>query len=96
MTIGHGAIIHACTIESEVLIGMGAKVLDGAVVRQGAIVGAGAVVAPGTEVPSGPVWVGQARTTQSAWFFSVCERCKVQETFAEQSAACFCTFCNAL
>lgn len=58
MTIGHGAIIHACTIESEVLIGMGAKVLDGVVVRQGAIVGAGAVVAPGTEIPSGQVWVG--------------------------------------
>lgn len=58
VTIGHGAILHACTIEDEVLIGMGAKVLDGAVVRQGAIVAAGAVVAPGTEVPSGQVWMG--------------------------------------
>jgi gamma-carbonic anhydrase len=58
VTIGHGAVLHACTIEDEVLIGMGAKVLDGAVIRQGAIVAAGAVVTPGTEVPSGQVWVG--------------------------------------
>lgn len=58
VTIGHGAILHACTIEDEVLVGMGAKVLDGAIVRRGAIVGGGAVVAPGTEVPSGQVWAG--------------------------------------
>jgi carbonic anhydrase/acetyltransferase-like protein (isoleucine patch superfamily) len=58
VTIGHGAIIHACTIESEVLIGMGAKILDGAVVRKGSIVGAGSVVPPGTEIPSGQVWFG--------------------------------------
>lgn len=58
MTVGHGAILHACTIEDEVLIGMGAKVLDGALIRQGAIVAAGSVVAPGTEVPSGQVWMG--------------------------------------
>jgi carbonic anhydrase/acetyltransferase-like protein (isoleucine patch superfamily) len=58
VTIGHGAIVHACTIESETLIGMGAKVLDGAVVRRRAIVAGGAVVAPGTEVPSGQVWAG--------------------------------------
>jgi gamma-carbonic anhydrase len=58
VTVGHGAVIHACTIEDEVLVGMGAKVLDGAVVRKGAIVAAGSVVAPGTEVPSGQVWAG--------------------------------------
>ena len=57
-TIAHGAIVHACTIEDEVLIGMGAKVLDGVIVRKGAIVAAGSVVAPGTEVPSGQVWAG--------------------------------------
>jgi gamma-carbonic anhydrase len=58
VTVGHGAILHACTIEDEVLIGMGAKILDGAVVRQGAIVAAGSVVSPGTVVPSGQVWMG--------------------------------------
>eukprot|EP01025_Chloroclados_australasicus_P040522 TRINITY_DN4236_c1_g1_i2.p2 TRINITY_DN4236_c1_g1~~TRINITY_DN4236_c1_g1_i2.p2 ORF type:complete len:280 (+),score=39.46 TRINITY_DN4236_c1_g1_i2:286-1125(+) len=58
VTIGHGAIIHACTIEDQVLIGMGAKVLDGAVVRSGSIVAAGSLVVPNTEVPSGQVWAG--------------------------------------
>lgn len=58
VTVGHGAILHACTIEDEVLIGMGAKILDGAVVKQGAIVAAGSVVTPGTEVPAGQVWMG--------------------------------------
>ena len=58
VTVGHGAVLHACTIEDEVLIGMGAKILDGAVVKQGAIVAAGSVVSPGTEVPAGQVWMG--------------------------------------
>ena len=51
VTIGHGAIIHACTIEDHVLIGMGATVLDGAVIGRGSIVAAGAVVTKGTVVP---------------------------------------------
>jgi gamma-carbonic anhydrase len=58
VTIGHGAIVHACTIENEVLVGMGAKVLDGAIIRKGSIVAAGSVVPPGTEIPSGQVWAG--------------------------------------
>ena len=57
-TIGHGAIVHACTIEDEVLVGMGARVLDGAVVRRGSIVAAGALVPPNTEIPAGQVWAG--------------------------------------
>jgi len=51
VTVGHSAIIHACTIEDCCLIGMGAIVLDGAVVGKGSIVGAGAVVTPGTIIP---------------------------------------------
>eukprot|EP00741_Cyanophora_paradoxa_P003752 tig00000093_g3647.t1 len=58
VTIGHGAVIHACTIEDEVIIGMGATVLDGAVVQKHAIVAAGAVVPPGKTVPSGELWAG--------------------------------------
>lgn len=50
--------MHACTIENEVLVGMGAKVLDGAIIRKGSIVAAGSVVPPRTEVPSGQVWAG--------------------------------------
>jgi carbonic anhydrase/acetyltransferase-like protein (isoleucine patch superfamily) len=58
VTIGHGAIIHACTIEDACLIGMGATVLDGAVVRKHGFVGAGAVVSPGKTVGSGELWLG--------------------------------------
>lgn len=58
VTIGHGAIIHACTIEDDCMIGIGAIVLDGAVIERGAIVAAGAVVSPGKRVPSGEMWSG--------------------------------------
>lgn len=58
VTIGHGAIIHACTIEDACLIGMGAIVLDGARVCRHALVGAGAVVGPGKVVGEGELWVG--------------------------------------
>jgi carbonic anhydrase/acetyltransferase-like protein (isoleucine patch superfamily) len=58
VTIGHGAIVHACTIEDAVLIGMGAIVLDGAVVKQHGFVGAGAVVSPGKTVGAGELWLG--------------------------------------
>lgn len=51
VTIGHGAIIHGCTIEDDVLIGMGATVMDHAVIGTNSIVGAGALVTGGTEVP---------------------------------------------
>lgn len=58
VTIGHGAIIHACTIGNACLIGMGAMVLDGAVVEQNGFVGAGAVIPPGKTVGSGELWLG--------------------------------------
>lgn len=58
VTVGHGAIIHACTIEDAVLIGMGATVLDGAVVKKHGFVGAGALVAPGKVVGAGELWLG--------------------------------------
>ena len=58
VTIGHKAIIHACTIEDAVLVGMGAIVLDGAVVRKHAFIGAGALVTPGKIVGEGELWLG--------------------------------------
>jgi carbonic anhydrase/acetyltransferase-like protein (isoleucine patch superfamily) len=58
VTIGHKAIIHACTIEDAVLIGMGAVVLDGAVIRKHGFVGAGALVPPGKVVGEGELWLG--------------------------------------
>jgi gamma-carbonic anhydrase len=58
VTIGHGAVIHACTVEDDAMIGIGAIVLDGSVVERGAIVAAGAVVSPGKRVPAGEMWAG--------------------------------------
>jgi carbonic anhydrase/acetyltransferase-like protein (isoleucine patch superfamily) len=58
VTIGHKAIIHACTIEDAVLIGMGAIVLDGAVVKKHGFVGAGALVPPGKVIGEGELWLG--------------------------------------
>ncbi len=57
-TVGHAAIVHACTIEDECLIGMGATVLDGARIGARSIVGAGAVVTPKTIVPPGSMVLG--------------------------------------
>jgi carbonic anhydrase/acetyltransferase-like protein (isoleucine patch superfamily) len=58
VTIGHGCIIHACTIGNLCLIGMGAIILDGATIEDGAMVAAGAMVTPGKTVPSGELWAG--------------------------------------
>ena len=58
VTIGHNATVHGCTIEDNVLIGMGAVILDGVVVGENSIIGAGAVVSPGTKVPPGSLVVG--------------------------------------
>jgi carbonic anhydrase/acetyltransferase-like protein (isoleucine patch superfamily) len=58
VTIGHGAIVHACTLEDEVLVGMGATILDGAVIGTQSIVGANALVPPGMQVPPGSLVLG--------------------------------------
>ena len=58
VTIGHGAIVHACVIEDACLIGMGSTVLDGAVVKTHGFVGAGALIAPGKVVGEGELWLG--------------------------------------
>lgn len=51
VTIGHHVVLHGCTIQDRVLVGMGAIVMDGAVIGEGSIVGAGALVTEGTIVP---------------------------------------------
>lgn len=58
VTIGHMALIHACTIEEGAMIGMQATVMDGAVVEEGALVAAGALVPPGKKVLAGQLWAG--------------------------------------
>ncbi|MEY3350691.1 MAG: hypothetical protein RIQ50_802 [Bacteroidota bacterium] len=58
VSIGHSAIVHGCTIHDDVLIGMGAIVMDGAVIHSNSIVAAGAVVLEGTVVPEGSIFAG--------------------------------------
>ncbi len=58
VTVGHKAMLHACTLEDRCLVGMGAVVLDGAVVGSRALVGAGSVVPPGRELEGGYLWLG--------------------------------------
>ncbi|HIG73382.1 MAG TPA: gamma carbonic anhydrase family protein [Bacteroidetes bacterium] len=58
VTVGHNAVVHGCTIEDDVLIGMGAVVLDGAVIGEGSLVGAGALVTMNTVVPPRSLVIG--------------------------------------
>ena len=57
-TVGHGAILHGCTIGDGSLIGMGAIILNGAVLGEGCLVGAGALVTGKTNAPAGSVLLG--------------------------------------
>jgi len=58
VSVGHGAILHGCTIRDRVLVGMGAIVLNGAVVGEDSLIGAGAVVTEGMQIPPGSVVLG--------------------------------------
>jgi carbonic anhydrase/acetyltransferase-like protein (isoleucine patch superfamily) len=58
VSIGHGAVVHGCTVEDDCLIGMNATVLNGAVIGSGSLVAAGAVVLEGTVVPPGSLVAG--------------------------------------
>ena len=58
VTVGHQAMIHACTIDNEVLVGMGAIILDGAEIGARSIIGAGALVTGGTKIPPGSLVLG--------------------------------------
>lgn len=58
VSIGHNAIVHGCTVEDNVLIGMGAIVMDHAVVKSGSIIGAGAIVLQNQIIEPNSVYVG--------------------------------------
>lgn len=73
VTVGHSVTLHACTVEDDCLIGMGAVVLDGAVVGQGSIVGAHALVTKNTVIPPHSLVLGSPA--------------KVVKTLPEETAA---------
>ena len=62
ITVGHGAILHACTIGDRCLIGMGAIVLDGAIIEEDVMLGAGSLVSPGKRLESGWLYRGRPAT----------------------------------
>jgi carbonic anhydrase/acetyltransferase-like protein (isoleucine patch superfamily) len=59
VTIGHGCIVHACTLEDRAFVGMGSVILDGAVVASEGMLGAGSLLAPGKRVGARELWVGR-------------------------------------
>lgn len=58
VSIAHNAVVHGCTVEDNVLIGMGAIIMDDCVVGTNSVIAAGAVVLPGTKIPSGSIFAG--------------------------------------
>lgn len=58
VSVGHMALLHACTVEEGGFVGMKAVVMDGAVVEAGAMVAAGALITPGKRVKAGELWAG--------------------------------------
>lgn len=58
VSIGHNAIVHGCTVHDNVLVGMGAIIMDNCVVESNSIIAAGAVLLEGTHVPSGSIFAG--------------------------------------
>ncbi|MCF6167196.1 gamma carbonic anhydrase family protein [Lutibacter sp.] len=58
VSIGHNALVHGCTIHNNVLVGMGAIIMDDCIVESNSIIAAGAVVTKGTHIKSGSIYAG--------------------------------------
>jgi carbonic anhydrase/acetyltransferase-like protein (isoleucine patch superfamily) len=58
VSVGHGAILHGCTIGNQVLVGMGAIIINGAKIGEGSIIGAGSVITEGKDIPPNSVVIG--------------------------------------
>lgn len=58
VTVGHAAILHACTLADRAFVGMGATVLDGAVIEEGGVLAAGALLTPGKRIGRYELWQG--------------------------------------
>lgn len=97
VTVGHNSVLHACTVEDESFVGMGATLLDGVVVEKGAMVAAGALVLQKTRVPSGQIWAGSPAKflrnltpEESAFILKSAENyASLAQTHAEEAAKSF-------
>lgn len=87
--LGHGAIVHGCTVGDNSLIGMGATLLSGCVVGKGCIIGANALVPGNMTIPDGSLVVGVpakvVRPVKEAEYAGILENCREYEALAEES-----------
>ena len=89
VTIGHGAIVHACTVGDEVLVGMGATILDGAVIGDQTLIGANALVTQKTQIPGGSLVLGMPAKVVRSLTAEEREQLRVSaEKYAENAAFC--------
>lgn len=89
VTVGHSAIVHACKVGDECLIGMGATILDGAEIGEQSIIGANALVTQFTQIPPGSLVVGSPAVVKRA--LSPEERAGLKmwaQKYVENSAYC--------
>jgi carbonic anhydrase/acetyltransferase-like protein (isoleucine patch superfamily) len=89
VTIGHSAIVHACRVGNETLIGMGAVILDGAEVGNQCLIGAKALVTQGTKIPDGSLVLGApAKVVRSLRSDEIAGLRHSAEKYAENAAYC--------
>lgn len=80
ITIGHKALLHACILEDDCFVGMGAIIMDRVVIESGGMVAAGALVTPGKRIKKGEIWAGnpakffRMMTTEEAEFIAISEK----------------------
>ena len=89
VTIGHSAIVHACTVGDETLVGMGAVILDGAVIGEQSLIGAKALVTQGAKIPPGSLVLGSPARVARA--LSPEERAKLKwwaQKYVDNGAYC--------
>src|SRR5699024_8566287 len=87
VTVGHQVTLHACTIRTNALIGMGSLVLDGAEVGEHAFIGAGGLVTPGTKMPTTKVEFGRpARVVRALKDDDYKEIARINQSYAEKGA----------
>ena len=58
VTVGHNAVIHACTLKNRAFVGISATVLDGAIIEEGGMLGAGGLLTPGKVIGPNELWTG--------------------------------------
>jgi len=89
VTVGHSAVVHACKVGDETLIGIGAVVLDGAVIGRQCVIGAKALITPGTEIPDGSMVFGAPGRVVRALSKDEREKLKIwAEKYVENGAYC--------